>query len=122
MANDSGVHIGGDANLTRSAISGRDANVVNSDTSVAAPADLAQLRRDLVELLDQVHRAGDELPDKDGVAANVNQALQEADKQEPDQSRLKGILQAVSQAVTGFGSLANTATAIDSSIDAIFSD
>lgn len=117
MANDSGVHIGGDAHLSRSAISGRDASVVNSDTS---QADLTQLRRELADLLDQVHRAGDELPEGNDVAANVDEALREAERQQPDPGRLRGILQAISQAVTGVGSLATTATAIEGSVDAIF--
>ncbi|WP_433526279.1 hypothetical protein ACQPZ2_16040 [Nocardia pseudovaccinii] len=121
MDKNTGVTIGGDARLSRSAIGGHDATVTNTNgpRHATAPTNLPELRDALTELLSVIGTATEGMSDRDDIVAAVEQARAEADKDSPNRHLLVGLLHAVARAVVGIGSLAGVVTALEAAATSI---
>ncbi|NNH75428.1 hypothetical protein HLB23_37220 [Nocardia uniformis] len=120
MSSNEGVWIGGSVRADGSAIAGRDATVIHGSTvgGPPAPATLDELRVALSELLTQV-RAAEELPEREEVAATVEQARAEAAKERPNRHLLGAFLDAAGRAVAGIGALTALVTTLRGAADTI---
>ncbi|MGK8489401.1 hypothetical protein [Nocardia asiatica] len=122
VGSNTGVSIGGDANLSGSVVAGGDGTLSNTTAEAAAipaPRTVAELRSALDDLLDRISRYDAELPDRRLVEETTRQAVAEAAKERPNRLVLSGFLHAVGRSVAGVASLAAVVSALEIAVKAI---
>ncbi|WP_174184386.1 DUF5955 family protein [Nocardia barduliensis] len=121
VGSNTGVSIGGSANLTGSVVAGRDGTVSNTAGAAAIPVPqtVAELRSALHDLLDRISRYDAELPDRQLVEETTRQAVAEAAKERPNRLVLSGFLHAVGRSVAGIASLAAVVSALEIAVKVV---
>jgi hypothetical protein len=79
-----------------------------------------EVARRLDELLRQVERHGDEVPDVDRVRADTRTVTEELAKERPDKTRVRDVLAGISDSVRSVTGLATAADALLHAVQLVF--
>lgn len=117
----SGIQISGGTVRAGAMAAGDHAGASNVSTSDHTPQALAELRKSLADLAEQVRARAAELDDPDQAAAVADLAKAEAEKEKPNHRSLLGLLQALGAAVGGVATLGGSVNAIINTVSALAS-
>jgi hypothetical protein len=117
----SGIQISGGTVHAGAMAAGNHAVASNVSTSGDAARGLAELRKSLADLAEQVRARAAELDDPEQAAAVADLAKAEAEKEKPNHRSLLGLLQALSAAVGSVATLGGSVNAIINTVSALAS-
>jgi hypothetical protein len=115
----SGIQISGGTVNAGAIAAGTRAVASNVSTSGDAAQALAELRRSLADLAEQVRAQAADLDDPEQAAAVADLARAEAEKEKPNHRSLLGLLQTLSAAVGSVATLGGSVNAIIQTVSAL---
>jgi hypothetical protein len=115
----SGIQISGGTVHAGAMAAGNHAVASNVSTSSDAAQALAELRRSLADLAEQVRARAADLDDPEQAAAVADLAKAEAEKEKPNHRSLLGLLQTLSAAVGSVATLGGSVNAIIQTVSAL---